>query len=207
MIRIQTNFTDVRPETFLPTAFEVTVITPGKANGYFYPASVLEAAAPKFIGASVFVNHPDALDRTRPGERRVEDLAGVLEEAHWEGDAVRGRMRRFGPKAEMVAALASQIISDRAKGLPVPDIGLSADMLVRADGRGVVQEIGEVISVDVVFRPARGGAFERVLNAIRRNEPQKSPFYLALEASLEILSLIQSLQAYLKSRKTRNHGK
>ncbi len=166
-IRTQTGIQSVPPESLLPDTFAVTVITPGEANGYTYPASTLQAAVPRFVGASMFANHPDALDRARAGERRVEDLCGVLERAYWGQGAVRGHMRKVGPKGDLVATLARQIIADRARGVAVPNVGLSADMIVLTDQGNVVREVSRVLSVDVVFSPARGGAFERVLNSAR----------------------------------------
>ena len=80
-------------------------------------------------------------------------------------------MRAFlstgGPKGELVATLAGQIVADRDKGLAVPNVGLSADMYVRVgkDGK-TVEEIRRVLSLDVVFNPAAGGSFERVLNSV-----------------------------------------
>ncbi len=209
MNRIHTHTaTPIPPESLLPESFAVTIISPGEANGYTYPAPVLQNAVSKFVGASMFANHSDALDRTRAGERRIEDLAGILETAYWAG-AVRGQMRKIGPKGDLVAALARQIIEDRARGLAVPDVGLSADMMIVADQTNTVQDISRVLSVDVVFSPARGGAFERVLNSAhsRLTLPLLPPTseINALEnlitlSSLRVLLALRAAEAALKYR-------
>lgn len=156
------TFTAIAPEDL--TNFEVTVMSPGNGNGYEYPAHVLQSSAPLFDHANVFANHPDALDRTRPGCRKIEDLAGILSAPYWL-NAIKARFTPGGPKGSFVAALARQIIHDRSQGLPVPNIGLSADIDILHDD-GTVTEICLVHSVDVVFNPARGGSFDRVLNSL-----------------------------------------
>jgi hypothetical protein len=155
---------ELQPES-VGREFLVTVIRPGVANGLEYTVQALEACAEKFNLATVFCNHPDALDLTRAGERRIEDIAGVLWNARYGVGGVRAVLTCRGPKADLVRALASQIIRDREAGEPVPNVGLSADMFVRlaSDGK-TVEEISRVVSVDVVFNPAAGGNFERVLN-------------------------------------------
>jgi hypothetical protein len=203
-IRTKTSVQAIPPEALLPSTFAVTVITPGQANGYTYPAPVLQKAAPKFVGVSMFANHADALDRTRVGERRVEDLAGVLEQAYWEWEreAVCGQMRKIGPKGNLVAALARQIIADRARGLTVPNIGLSADMLITADQTNTVQEISRVLSLDVVFSPARGGAFDRVLNSTQPRLPLPLLPPTSEINTLENLTTLSSLKVLLLLRAT-----
>lgn len=167
---------DVAPEDFSRKDFEVVAIRPGLANGLVYGPDVLERAARLFNGVTVFCNHPDALDLSRAGGRRVEDIAGVVVASFWDGKCVRAKLSTGGPKGRLVADLAARIVCDREAGLPVPNVGLSADMMVVVDrdpshglspgrrGAGRVAEIVRVLSLDVVFNPAAGGEFERVLN-------------------------------------------
>lgn len=148
------------------TRLEVLAMRAGEANGLRYPADVLEASvlAGLWRGAAVFLDHPDALDATRAGGRTLGDLAGVVEEA-WYADGVHARLRLAGPKGPLVAELARQWLADREAGRTVPRIGLSADLLVLRDAGGLVRRIQQVHSLDVVFDPAAGGTFLRVLNA------------------------------------------
>jgi hypothetical protein len=185
---------------------EVVVMTPGPANGWVFTAEGLRNSVARFEGATVFCNHTDALDRTRAGERRVEDLVGVLSGLRWQPDyialetvqraaqavgseynplttanfpgkgALLGTLTASGPKGPLVAELARAVIEDRAAGLPTPNVGLSADVLVELAGDGkTVTAIRRVFSVDVVFSPARGGRFERILNAVGVNSPSSQP--------------------------------
>jgi hypothetical protein len=146
-------------------AFEVVAMRPGVANGLTYPAETLRAsvAAGVWQGVNVYLDHPTALDRTRAGGRAVADLAGVVEEAWFDG-AVRARLRCAGPRAELVTALARQMLADASAGRPLPRVGLSADLLALRDESGAVRQITRVHSLDVVVEPAAGGAFVRALN-------------------------------------------
>lgn len=148
-------------------AFEVVAMRPGRANGLEYPPATLQAsvAAGLWDGVPVFLDHPSALDATRAGGRTVGDLAGVVERA-WFDEAVRARLRCAGPRAELVATLARELLAHQAAGRPVPSVGLSADLLVLRDEAGVVREIRQVHSLDVVVNPAAGGEFVRALNAL-----------------------------------------
>jgi hypothetical protein len=146
----------------------VTLIRPGRsANGVEYPADVLRAAAPLFEGAPAFVDHPSALDQGRAGGRSVRDLAGVYHGAHYaEGVGIRATLRLLRA-AEWLWQLVGEVLRAREAGQPAPQVGLSADMVVRwVPGRGSERraiEIVRVHSCDVVVQPSAGGAFERML--------------------------------------------
>jgi hypothetical protein len=145
--------------------FEVVCIRPGLANGLVYPAPVLERSLPLWDGVTSFVDHGTALDRTRAGYRSVRDVCGVVAAPAW--DAARGlvaRLRLSGPAGEALAPLLVDLVQDRAGGLPVPNVGLSADLLVSFREDEVVA-IEKVLSVDLVVDPAAGGRVERVLNS------------------------------------------
>lgn len=145
--------------------FEVVCIRPGRANGLEYPAAVLAASLPLWDGVTSFADHASALDRTRPGGRSVRDVCGVIAEPAW--DAARGivaHLRLAGRAGDELSPLLTALVRDREAGLPVPNVGLSADLLV-AHREGIVVEIERVLSVDVVVGPAAGGSVERVLHA------------------------------------------
>jgi hypothetical protein len=146
--------------------FEVVAIAAGTANGLEYPAEVLQTSLDEGLWdrVTVFINHPDALEATRAGGRDLERLAGVFHAPEWAHGAIVGRLRAVGPKGPLLTALAREVLADRAAGLPTPDIGLSADLLVERQGTRVVA-IRRVLALDAVFMPARGGAFARALNA------------------------------------------
>ncbi len=153
--------------------YDVTLIKAGDTlTNWRFPAPVLKAAVDRFQGASCFVDHVGFWG----SGASVRDLVGVMADVTWDEDAhtkgaLTGRLRLSNaPAADWVENLVDQIIEDRAKDLPVPNIGLSADMFsgYYMDGRTrVATEIRSVYSVDLVFYPASGGSFDRVLNSVR----------------------------------------
>jgi hypothetical protein len=154
--------------------YEVTLIWAGDTlHGWRFPGPVLQAAVPRFEGANCFVDHVGFLDAAAS----VRNLVGVIADVVWEGDAgprggLRGRLHLSRtPTAEWVEALIGQIIEDREAGLPVPNVGLSADLVAGYYLEGetrVATQVRSVYSVDVVFYPASGGSFDRVLNSVAR---------------------------------------
>lgn len=153
----------------------VTLIRPGRsANGVDYPPAVLRAAAPQFEGAPAFVDHPGALDQGRAGGRSVRDLAGVYHGVHYvEGVGIRATLRVL-EAADWLWQLIAEVVRAREAGRPAPQLGLSADMVVRwVPGRGNERQavaIVRVHSCDVVVQPSAGGAFERVLEGSKGKE-------------------------------------
>lgn len=154
--------------------YGVTLIRAGDTlHGWRFPAPVLQAAVPRFEGATCFVDHVGFFD----GAASVRDLVGVIADVAWDAYAapqggLRGRLHLTRtPTAEWVEALIGQIIEDREAGLPVPNVGLSADLVagyyVEGETR-VATQVRSVYSVDVVFYPASGGSFDRVLNSVAR---------------------------------------
>jgi hypothetical protein len=144
--------------------FEVVCIRPGRANGLEYPPGALEASVPLWNGVTSFVDHASALDRTRAGYRSVRDVCGVISAPEWDaGRGVVAQLHLAGRAGEELAPLLAALVRERAQGRPVPNVGLSADLLVAHDGE-TVREVERVLSVDVVVDPAAGGSVERVLN-------------------------------------------
>ena len=153
--------------------YEVTLIKAGDTlHGWRFPAPVLQASVGRFEGASCFVDHVGWFERGAS----VRDLVGVMAGVAWDPDVeprggLRGRLRLSNaPSADWVEALVDQIIEDREAGLAVPNVGLSADLLASYYLEGetrVVMAVSDVYSVDVVFYPASGGSFDRVLNSVR----------------------------------------
>ena len=100
-----------------------------------------------------------------PPRLRAEVVRKLLAQA-W----LMGRLRLSNtPAGDWMEGLIDQIIEDRENGLPVPNVGLSADMMTGyyVDGETkVATEVRSVYSVDAVFYPASGGSFDRVLNSM-----------------------------------------
>jgi len=131
---------------------DVVLVRAGVANGLRFEPGLLAASVARFVGVPSYVDHAALSDATRPGQRSVRDLAGVVSGARYdvEREALVGRLHIYRP-ASWVTALADEA-GDLAQ------FGLSAVLWVETEGR-VVTRIREVESVDVVMNPAAGGRF------------------------------------------------
>lgn len=138
--------------------FEVLAITAGVGNGWEFTEAALRESLVLWDGVEVFVDH-------RWGSRSLRDLAGVLHEPAWDAESqgIRCKLRAVGPSAALLEELGRQLLkeSDGKK----PRVGFSADVLFTSQGRKV-EKILRVLSVDLVYNPARGGAFLRALNSV-----------------------------------------
>jgi len=145
--------------------YGVKAITAGVGNGLRYSAAVLQSALGLFEGVSVFIDHGQLHELfSQTGGRSVRNVLGVFERVFFDDDAVWGDLRVYpGPDAEWFTAMVDQHLVDVSEERASPRIGLSAVLDVAIQGEEVVS-IGKVVSVDVVFDPARGGEFIRALN-------------------------------------------
>ena len=151
----------------------VTIIKPGvvdtptgKVN---YSEEVLKQSLSLWDGAACFCDHFN---------KSVKNIAGVYYAPYYD-EGVRAKLRFTD---DDLYRFLCQLIADRDNGLSVPDIGISADVqvnLVQSNGSLDVSAIHRVISADIVFSPAAGGSFDRVLNSAgispiiaEQNEPQ-----------------------------------
>ncbi len=145
-----------------PGKFEVLAITAGEGNGWFFPPEVLQASLALWEGATCFIDH----ERTA---RSVRDIGGVLRDAAWDEtvQGIRATLTAFGPGGPVLTALGEELLAggETAAGR----IGFSADVLFAGRNRRV-EKILKVFSVDLVYDPARGGAFLRQLNQFIEQE-------------------------------------
>ncbi len=140
--------------------FEVMLITEGQGNGWNFSEKVLRESLQRWEGAECFVDHIGGWGR----EHSVRDLCGVFYDVSFDETAkgVRAKLKSLGPSGPLVAALGREWLMESE---PRPAVGFSADVGFKANGREVA-EILRVYSVDLVFDPARGGAFIRALNSV-----------------------------------------
>ncbi len=143
-------------------AFEVLAITAGEGNGWKFSETALQESLALWDGANCFVDHAMR-------SRSVHDLAGVLADPVWDSErrGIRCRLRAVGPSGGLLTELGRQILeagtpADENSGRANPNVGFSADILFTAQGRSV-RKIVRVLSVDLVLKPARGGAFLRAV--------------------------------------------
>ncbi len=142
--------------------FEVLAITAGTGNGWRFSAGVLRASLALWDGVECFVDHAGA---AAPG-RSLRDLGGMFQQPEWDEAAqgIRLRLRTLGPAGGLVSGLGRELLVAGAPdgGAPGPRVGFSADIGFTAKGKEI-SEIVRVYSVDLVYQPARGGAFVRHL--------------------------------------------
>ncbi len=178
---------DSKPKTSHAREIEVTLIEPGwskmcllggKVTQLYSDESLLQASADKFDGVPAFLNHLAAGDLMR-GSRDVRDLVGVYHDPHYvPGVGLKARLR-FLAAAEPIYQLCCEVIEARDNGDPMPDVGLSADMIIQhqatnaSDGR-VVKDITSVASVDVVIGPSAGGSFDRIIQQAMHDHERRS---------------------------------
>ncbi len=135
--------------------FDVLAITAGLGNGWNFSEAALRESLGLWDGVECFIDHGFAA-------RSIRDLAGVCELPRWDEErrGVRLTLQAVGPAAELLTELGRQVLS---AGGQKPKVGFSADVVFTAKGRDV-EKILRVNSLDLVFNPARGGAFVRALN-------------------------------------------
>jgi hypothetical protein len=137
--------------------FEVDAITAGEGNGWKFSAECLRESLALWDGAACFVDHSF-------WGHSVRDLGGTFQNPKWneESQGVRLELQAMGPAGKLIDELGRQILAEQGSK---PRVGFSADILFTAKGREVIK-ILRVLSCDLVYNPARGGAFVRALNSV-----------------------------------------
>lgn len=150
-------------EVSAPGRFEVVAITAGTANGWEFDAGVLKESLSLWDGVHCFVDHGLA-------SRSVRDIAGILRHPTWDEplQGIRAVLEPFGPAGDLLSELGKQALQAHPPSL----VGFSADIYFKHHGRRV-EQITRVVSVDLVYNPARGGAFLRLLNHVEEKRKKK----------------------------------
>ncbi|MEA3326690.1 MAG: hypothetical protein U9R53_05200 [Chloroflexota bacterium] len=139
-----------------PGRFEILCITAGSGNGWEFPEEVLNASLPLWEGVHCFIDHAWT-------SRSVRDLAGQIVHPQWDPEiqGIRATLQAFGPAGDLLTSFGIEVLDEENP----PRVGFSADILFTAE-RKTVKEILRVISLDLVYDPARGGAFLRAINSL-----------------------------------------
>lgn len=130
----------------------------GFPQGIDIPADVLQAAAAEGLieGAPIFFRHI-----SRSFDRDVRDMAATIHGGNFDGEALVADYRPTTNAAgQEFRSLAQDLQERRAEGLPEPDVGLSFDAFFTLDRKQSpprATAVVDVLSVDVVFRPAADG--------------------------------------------------
>jgi hypothetical protein len=148
--------------------FEIVAISAGEGNGWNFAEDPLKESLSLWDGAECFIDH-DWFSRS------IRDLAGVCHSPEWD-EAIQGvklKLKATGPAGTLLSELGKEMLKGEEKK---PKVGFSADILFTAKGKDV-QKILRVFSVDLVYNPARGGAFLRALNQAGYLAQHKRPNY------------------------------
>ncbi len=142
--------------------FEVLAITAGEGNGWKFSAETLKKSLPLWENAECFIDHSF-------WGHSLRDLAGVFSAPSWDEGAqgIALSLQPMGPSAPLLVEIGRQMLAEKDLH---PKVGFSADLTFTSKGKDV-QEILKIYSVDLVYNPARGGAFKRALNAIGWDSP------------------------------------
>lgn len=137
--------------------FEVLAITAGDGNGWTFEEGALKESVELWNGAECFVDHAWY-------GHSVRDLAGVMQSAEWDRErkGVKCRLKTVGPSGPLLEQIGRELVKEEGSK---PRVGFSADVIFTSQGRKV-DKILRVLSVDLVYNPARGGAFLRALNSV-----------------------------------------
>jgi hypothetical protein len=140
--------------------FEILAITAGNGNGWKFSADVLQESLQLWDGAETFVDHSWSFF----GARSVRDLGGVCSAPAWDSEkqGIKLQLKPLGPSGPLVEALGQELLAVEGEK---PRVGFSADVVFTSKGKDV-KKILRVLSLDLVFNPARGGAFVRALNSL-----------------------------------------
>jgi len=143
---------------------------------WLLPARIVQDSAHLFNSVASYVDHPDLFGFGWRDDPKVKHLAGVTFDARWSDElqAAAGGIRLYdeapGSPGAFIGALLDQILSDQARGLEVPKVGLSAAFfqschLDEAEGVQVTDAIHYVESVDFVYDAGAGGYVRAALSA------------------------------------------
>jgi hypothetical protein len=169
-----------------PGKFEIIAISAGNGNGWEFTEQILQESLPLWDGTACFIDHG-----TFWSNRSIKDLAGVLAEPVWsiEHRGIKLTLTANGPAGEMLDAIGRELL----KTGPKPNVGFSADVWFKSKDRKVMQ-ITRVESVDLVFRPARGGAFIRSLNSQEVSNQMEEQIATQTQASEDVEAVRQILE-------------
>jgi hypothetical protein len=146
--------------------FEIFCITAGNGNSWEFSPEVLQSSLPLWDQLACFIDHAWT-------NRSVRDLAGHVVNPKWDQDTqgIKATLQAFGPGGELLTILGRTILNENP---PRTKVGFSADLLFKANGKKVT-EITKVLSLDLVYNPARGGAFHTALNQLEGVNPMPKP--------------------------------
>lgn len=148
----------------------VCLLGPKSENGYEYTPKAIQEAAPRYAGRVINIDHS-----ATPSKRSLRDKAGrIMASPRYES----GRL--FGDIKASKGASGDLLLDEAQEQLDNPDacdVGMSHVVEGRMSKNGkLVESIGKIISVDLVFKPAtmRRGLAESENETLELQEQLKS---------------------------------
>jgi len=161
--------------------YEVVILTEGKGNPrdrhYYSQACINDPVTREaFQGKPCFLNHPSTLDDQIQPERRVQDRAGWFTNVHADGVALKATLTISKTETgEFLEAFIQDCldyslenVGEDYAGLSINANGESSPVDLNGEEWNQVDRITEAESVDAVTKAARGGRFEKKLEAFRK---------------------------------------
>lgn len=150
----------------------------GSDSNWLIPRDVVARDAHLFNGVACYLDHPEMFGFGWRGEPQVRNLFGVTQNVYWSNEerALLGTIRLYhedtNSPGALVAHILDQMLADKAAGLNVPEVGLSAVFFHETEfdeehGTKVTTRFKKVESVDLVYSPGAGGYIKAALSAIR----------------------------------------
>jgi hypothetical protein len=157
------------------SGFAILAINAGIARGHdleFSP-EVLKESLALWDSVPCMLDHPGFLQGPS-----VRNLAGSLHDPAWNesSQGIQATLSPGGPGAEVLAALRAAAFEDMAI---MSAVGFSAVVRLQtarpagAGGVRPIAKINQVLSVDCVINPARGGRFLSELGAVMNEQAEK----------------------------------
>jgi len=163
--------------------YEILVVHAGQANGWNFPAAVLQEAVKFWEGVECFADH------NMFGES-VHDLAGVFSNPRWDElqQGIIADLRPIGPAAELLRAYADEMFSDHD---PHPNMGFSPVLIFTSEEKDVTH-ILRVRSEDMVINPAFRTKF--VAEKFQRRNEMPTPDETTNPAPADVTEHVQAMK-------------
>lgn len=160
-------------------------------SDWLIPAAAIQAAEPLFNSVSSYLDHPGMFGFGWHQDHLVKNLVGVTFNAAWSDteEAMMGGIRLYdqepGSAGALVGALMDQMLTDKAAGLEVPPIGLSAVLFEDSEldeetGARVSTKFAHIESIDFVYDAGAGGYVRAALSAAGYDEPFRRVWNLTI---------------------------
>lgn len=186
--------------------YEVVILTEGKGNPrdrhYYSQACINDPVTVEaFQGKPCFLNHPSTLDDQIQPERRVQDRAGWFTNVRADGVALKATLTISKTETgEFLEAFIQDCldyslenVGEDYAGLSINANGESSPVEIDGEEWNQVDRITEAESVDAVTKAARGGRFEKKLEAFRKKRETDSDKVLrACEIAQQLRDKIQA---------------